>query len=256
MSARLVQIASGAWVHPQSVTAIDARALSRPHVDGYGRSWPATVQVETRHQVLRVGAETFDAAEAIRDQLAREFNAFAASHAMPTIARRPEATRSITQTLAEAAPAVTAAVTPPPPKSPAPAPAATPSSSLLRLSPGDPRWAAWIAYHIAGGSPDAEDARAAQRGKWDYEVPDDWPPPSAEVSVTSIGTTAQSVTIPWGTPEHAAWLAFLRREDRAAKAQSLDVARSQITRSERWPPIKRNTVARLATQKSRGAPVG
>jgi hypothetical protein len=99
---------------------------------------------------------------------------------------------------------------------------------------GDPRWAAWsVAF---GRDPDADPrATLAIRLRAELIVDSDWPAPSAEVDGPSaLGL----VTIPWGTPEHAAWLTHHRRGGNVLLAQSADLSRRTLMERRRWPTVQ------------------
>jgi hypothetical protein len=101
---------------------------------------------------------------------------------------------------------------------------------------GDPRWEAWVTFwsldttnetgcYIAVPS-------AFRRRRDSITVDADWPPPSREVQEVATGAL-----IPWGTPEHAAWLAHHRRQGRAEQAQAADLSKRTLTEPSRWPPV-------------------
>ena len=126
-----------------------------------------------------------------------------------------------------------------------------PPPALIVLAPGDPRWAAWIAYHrqqpgTSGG------AQRAARNRTTWTVDADWPPPSTEVD---DGGGLGLVAIPWGTPEHAAWLAHWRRTGRTVQAQAADLSKRQLLERGRWPLLPAPSVAQQG-QPARGAGTG
>jgi hypothetical protein len=71
----LLRLANGTRLAHTAVRAIDARELSRPHVDRDGREWPAMVVIETRNQILRVPCASFAEALAMRDELGADVDA-------------------------------------------------------------------------------------------------------------------------------------------------------------------------------------
>lgn len=104
---------------------------------------------------------------------------------------------------------------------------------MVKLPAGDPRWAAWLAYDRRDPAKSAYAAHV-ERSRSDYAATALWPPASPDAE-----EVAGKVYIPHGTPEHAAWLAHWRRQGRdgAVKAQTVDVARTQIVEATRWPPL-------------------
>lgn len=112
--------------------------------------------------------------------------------------------------------------------------AATPSE--IELKPGDPRWAAWLDFLVQ-----REGAKFAKyrRNRWGFLAAADWPPDSATVEVMPTGL----VLVPWGTPEHAAWLAAWRSEgdDGKVRAQAADVSKRTLSTKTRWPEIPGRT---------------
>lgn len=104
---------------------------------------------------------------------------------------------------------------------------------LITLPAGDPRWAAWLAHDLLDPSKSAF-ARAVQRNRWAYQAETPWPPgtPPPEVEQLPLGTWR----IAHGTPEHAAWLAVMRRTDPAA-AQGADIAKRTLTQPTQWPEV-------------------
>lgn len=93
-----------------------------------------------------------------------------------------------------------------------------------------PQWAAWE-RHFVTTAPDT--ARLMRR--WtSWQVPATWPPPSAAPDVEQTGPAHWRLS--WGTPEHAAWLAVMRRRD-AAAAQAADVSQRVLTEASRWPDL-------------------
>lgn len=102
----------------------------------------------------------------------------------------------------------------------------------IALEPGDPRRDAWLAHYRANGR--ADEARLIERMRAAINVTEDWPPDSDAVLVTG-----GRATIPHGTPEHAAWLAVLRKDGLKgrADAQDLDFGRRPLGRPTRWPDL-------------------
>jgi hypothetical protein len=90
-----------------------------------------------------------------------------------------------------------------------------------------PEWAAWL-QHLRFADPDGA-LLMAGAGPW--ELPARWPPASETVTQLPLGNWS----IPWGTPEHAAWLAAWRRAGRADEAQAADLGQRTLVEASRWP---------------------
>lgn len=106
-------------------------------------------------------------------------------------------------------------------------------AAKVQLSHPDPRWYAWLAHDMADPSK-ASFARTTRDRRWGYVADTDWPPPSPE-----IDASRRPLEIIWGTPEHAAWLAYWRNTGRAAIAQGHDMKGpgSGFLSDERWPVV-------------------
>lgn len=104
-----------------------------------------------------------------------------------------------------------------------------PTFSASTFEPGDPRWEAWLKFLTQQGSPEVG---AIARQRRPLTATSDWPPESAEVY-----DGGRLFSVPWGTPEHAAWLAHWRRTGMAQAAQSADISQRQLIVSGRWPPL-------------------
>ena len=99
----------------------------------------------------------------------------------------------------------------------------------------DPRWHAWITHGLSRDEMSTW-AATARRTREAIVIPAHWPEPSAAVEPPSaLGV----VTIPAGTPEHAAWLCHMRRTGRAAQATAADVSKRTLVEKSRWPEVPR-----------------
>ena len=124
-------------------------------------------------------------------------------------------------------------------------------AAKVQLAAPDPRWHAWLAYDMADPSK-ASFARTTRDRRWGYVADSDWPPPSPE-----IDASRRPLEIVWGTPEHAAWLAYWRNTGRAAQAQGHDVKGpgSSFLSAERWPLVAGASAAHTAAAPATSAGV-
>ncbi len=98
----LIQLTSGAFVDPAAVQMVDARSLTRPHIDPGGGEWPAVVIIETRRQVLRVPCLTFQQAEQLRDTIGYLVNRYHEENGRAAAQRKPVPAAAALPELAEA----------------------------------------------------------------------------------------------------------------------------------------------------------
>lgn len=119
------------------------------------------------------------------------------------------------------------------PAAPTSAPVPSVERDGISLLPGDPRWVAWL-HHDRQQPGTSSYAASAYRNRWSYTASADWPPQSRDVE-----EVAGRFLIPWGTAEHAAWLAHWRREGRLGieRAQAADVGKRRLSEQSRWPPL-------------------
>ena len=101
--------------------------------------------------------------------------------------------------------------------------------AMQEIEPGSPRFEAWLAHWQRDG----RDVAGLRRARQPVEAPAGWPPETAAPEVEPMPGSSQW-RIAWGTPEHAAWLAALRRSGRARVAQSIDMG-GPSSRPRLWP---------------------
>lgn len=104
----------------------------------------------------------------------------------------------------------------------------------ITLAPGTPQWEAWLHHYLKRGDT-VESAHHLRRARVAFTAGANWPPESAEVFAVN---GSRLVNIPWGTPEHVAWLCHYRRSGRAADAMAIDVAGQNLLEVTRWPPLE------------------
>lgn len=123
-----------------------------------------------------------------------------------------------------------------------PPPETTSPVQSITLSPGTPPWEAWIRHYL-GSIDTSEAAQRLRRARAPFTVPATWPPGSLEVFEADPASGMRLVNIPWGTPEHAAWLCHYRRTGRVEDAMRIDVATMHLLEPSRWPPLPEETAA-------------